>query len=158
MKRDDLAELVRGTLESHQLELDDLTVQRAGKRRMVRIVVDGDGPNGTGPDLDQMAEASRDISEQLDATNAMGENPYTLEVTSRGVSAPLTTSAHYRRNTGRLVTIERDGHDDVTGRIVAVHDDTVTLDVNGENHDFLLSDIDKAVVQIEMNRPAAKEN
>lgn len=156
MKRDELDALLRDVLQRHHLELDDLSVQRAGKRRMVRVTVDGDGPQGTGPDLDQMAEASRDISELLDAENAMGDTPYTLEVTSRGVNAPLTKIEHYRRNRGRLVQLTMEDTS-LTGRIVEAHDDTVTVDVDDDQQRILLSDIDKAVVQVEMNRRPHEE-
>ena len=35
----------------------------------------------------------------------MGEQPYTLEVTSPGIDRPLTEPRHFRRNVGRLVTL-----------------------------------------------------
>ena len=39
----------------------------------------------------------------LDESDVMGEMPYTLEVTSRGVDRPLTLPRHWRRNEDRLV-------------------------------------------------------
>ena len=76
----------------------------AGKRRVVRIFLDGDGPQGRGPSLDEIADATRAISRELDDAPAMGSRPWTLEVSSRGVSRPLTEAKHYRRNTGRLIS------------------------------------------------------
>ena len=90
MKHTGLEEELAAVLAGHQLELDDLEVQAAGKRRVVRVTVDGDGPSGTGPDLDQIADATRAISQALDDTDALGDAPYTLEVSTRGVSRPLT--------------------------------------------------------------------
>ena len=46
----------------------------------------------------------------------MGEQPYTLEVSSPGVGRPLTEPRHFRRNVGRLVTVHHDGGE-VTGRV-----------------------------------------
>ena len=80
-------------------------VMPAGKRRLLRIVVDGDGPNGTGPLLDDIAEATKALSVALDESEAVGASPYTLEVSSRGVSRPLELPRHWRRNVGRLVTV-----------------------------------------------------
>ena len=45
------------------------------------------------------------LSEALDDSDAMGEQPYVLEVTSPGVDRPLTLPRHWRRNAGRLVTV-----------------------------------------------------
>ena len=60
----------------------------AGRRRLLRVVVDGDG----GPGLDDIAELSRSLSAELDSSGVMGETAYTLEVSSPGVDRPLTRS------------------------------------------------------------------
>ncbi len=44
------------------LELETVEVIPAGKRRLLRVVVDGDGPEGRGPTLDEIAEATKAIS------------------------------------------------------------------------------------------------
>ena len=56
---------------------------------MLRVAVDKDG----GVTLDDIADATREVSRVLDDTDAMGEQPYTLEVTSPGVDRPLTLPA-----------------------------------------------------------------
>ena len=45
----------------------------------------------------------------LDATNALGDVPYTLEVSSPGVDRPLTEPRHWRRAAGRLVKVKVTG-------------------------------------------------
>lgn len=147
-----LNELLTGVLSQHQLELDELDVTPAGKRRVVRVTVDGDGPAGRGPDLDQIAEATRAISKALDESDELGDRPYTLEVSSRGVSRPLARPAHYRRNTGRLVALTLADGQQLTGRITSADDDAVTLEADGAQHSHPFAEITKAVVQIEMNR------
>jgi ribosome maturation factor RimP len=128
-------------------DLEDLSVTTAGRRRLVRVVIDRDG----GVTLDDAAAISRGISTALDEDDPMGSSAYVLEVTSPGVDRPLTLPRHWRRNTGRLVTATlADGA--VTGRIVANTDETVTLDIDGEHRDLVLADISKAVVQVELNR------
>ena len=152
MKHTGLEEELAAVLAGHQLELDDLEVQAAGKRRVVRVTVDGDGPAGGGPDLDQIAAATRAISQTLDETDALGEAPYTLEVSTRGVSRPLTRPAHYRRNKTRLVALTLTDDSTVTGRICDADDNAVTVDVDGSPRSIALDEISKAVVQVEMNR------
>lgn len=152
MKQAGLSELLESVLSGHGLELDDLDVTPAGRRRVVRVTVDGDGSAGRGPDLDQIAEATRAISQALDDSDVMGEAPYTLEVSSRGVSRPLTRAAHYRRNVSRLVALTLADGTQQTGRISSADDESVTLDVDGETVTHPLAEVTKAIVQIEMNR------
>ena len=153
MKDSSLRTLLEPLLATHGLELDSLDIIPAGRRRLVRITVDGDGPAGRGPLLDDIARATRAISNEFDETNVMGEQPYTLEVSSRGVTRPLTVPRHYRRNLGRLVTLTRVEDAPVTGRITASSDDAVTLDVDGVELVQPFARIRKAVVQVELNRP-----
>jgi ribosome maturation factor RimP len=110
-------------------ELEDLVVTPAGRRSVVRVVVDRDD----GVTLDDIAEVSRAVSAALDDNDGdLGRVPYVLEVTSPGVDRPLTEPRHWRRNTGRLVAVAigaGDGAEQVTGRVTAVDDDGVTLAV-----------------------------
>ncbi len=146
-----ISDLVTPVVTSCGLEVDRVEVLPAGKRRVVRIFLDGDGPQGRGPSLDEIADATRAISRELDDAPAMGSRPWTLEVSSRGVSRPLTEAKHYRRNTGRLIsTTTADG--EITGRITGTTDTEVTLDVAGTPHPLALDSITRAVVQVELNR------
>lgn len=146
-----ISELVTPAVVSCGLEVDRVEVVPAGKRRVVRIFLDGDGPQGRGPSLDEIADATRAISRTLDDAPAMGGRPWTLEVSSRGVSRPLTEAKHYRRNTGRLISATT-AEGEVTGRITAVTDTEATLDVAGAPHALALDSITRAVVQVELNR------
>lgn len=152
MQEQQLAMLVEPLLADTGLELDSLEVTLVGKRRLLRITVDGDGPLGRGPMLDDISAASARISAALDESTATGNAPYTLEVSSRGVSAPLTEAKHYRRNRGRLVRL-RLVEGQCTGRIIGVTEETVELDIDGATRSVPLADITKAQVQVELNPP-----
>lgn len=147
-----ITDIVSTILAEQGLELDDLAVKPMGRRKVLRITVDGDGAQGAGPLLDEISAAASKLSAALDATDATGPGPYTLEVTSRGVTTPLTQTKHYRRNLGRLVKVNLEDAE-VTGRIVAAADDAVTLDVDGKTMDVALADVHKAVIQVEMTKP-----
>lgn len=152
MKEQQLADIVEPILAEAGLELDGITVTPIGKRRILRITVDGDGPVGRGPVLDDIADVSSRISVALDQTPAVSNAPYTLEVSTRGADRPLTDPRHYRRNRGRLVRLSlEDG--ECVGRIVAATGDGVELDVEGVVRAFPFTDIRKAQVQIELNPP-----
>ncbi|MQY02856.1 Ribosome maturation factor RimP [Actinomadura sp. RB68] len=127
--RDDaLAELTRllePAVAAAGFDLEEVDVRPAGRRRLVKIVVDGDG----GVSLDDVAELSQTASELLDASAVMGTAPYVLEVTSPGVDRPLTEPRHWRRAAGRLVVAELAEGGQVEGRILAADDEGVELDV-----------------------------
>lgn len=169
MDRDRLREQIEPLLEQAGMELDRLDVVPAGRRTVVRVTVDGDGPEGHGPGLDDIGEVSAEISRALDDSEAVGQAPYTLEVTTRGVSAPLTAPRHFRRNRGRLVEIELAGHDEApfTGRILESDEASVVVEVPGPDstkrrptttrRTVDLADIARAVVQVELNRPETSQ-
>ena len=134
------------------LDLDELRLTKAGKRRVLEVVLDGDN----GVDLDVVAAVSRAISEHLDASTIMGQLPYLLEVGSRGVGRPLTKPAHWSRNVGRMVHVVGDAID-VTGRIVAFNDPQVTLDVEGSERIVDFTTISRALIEVEFNRKATED-
>ena len=142
-------------------DLEDVTVSPAGRRSVVRVVVDKDG----GVSLDDVAEVSTAVSAALDALDerepgALGSS-YTLEVTSPGVDRPLTAPRHWRRNAGRLVKAAlRDGGT-VTGRLVEAGDSEtggVVLDVDGSRREVPYADLARGTVQVEFSRAGAEED
>lgn len=149
MNSTQVAELLTGVLAAHGLELEAVEIAPSGKRSRVRVVVDGDGPDGRGPGLDDLGEATKAVSAALDQSPVTGDAPYTLEVSSRGVSRPLILPQHWRRNQGRLVLVERDGVPSLTGRVLSGTETTATLDVDGVEHVVELADVATAVVQVE---------
>jgi ribosome maturation factor RimP len=157
MKESQIAGLLTPILAQHGLDLDAVEVVPAGKRRLLRIVVDGDGPEGRGPLLDDIAEATKALSVALDESEAVGASPYTLEVSSRGVSRPLELPRHWRRNVGRLVSVTTTSGESFTGRITAAGDEVVQLDVEGTTREVAQVDVTRALVQVELNRPSSRD-
>lgn len=133
-------------------EIDDIVLTTAGRRRVLEVIVDSDNP----VDLNAISDITRAVSTHLDESNVMGEMPYLLEVSSRGVSRPLQKPAHWRRNIGRLVEVRGDAVN-VTGRIVAFADPVVTLDVDGTQKDVDINSIAKAEIQIEFKKLEKEE-
>ena len=157
MKDSQIVGVLTPVLDQFELELEAVEVIPAGKRRLLRVVVDGDGPDGRGPVLDEIAEASKALSAALDSSDAVGAAAYTLEVTSRGVSRPLELPRHWRRNVGRLVAVTLSDGDAVTGRIVGTDEETVQLEVDGSRPRAGLAEVSKALVQVELNRPTQQD-
>lgn len=132
-------------------DLEDLDLSRAGRRHVLRVLVDTDG----GVNLDGVALVSREISNALDAAEEHGgellAGEYQLEVGSPGVDRPLTLPRHWRRNVGRLVTVTVAGRA-LTGRITAADDAQVVLDVDGTPQQLDHPRLGPGRVQIEFNR------
>lgn len=135
------------------LDVEAVEITPAGPRRILRVAVDKDG----GVTLDDVADATREVSRVLDDSEVMGEQPYTLEVTSRGVDRPLTLPRHWRRNEQRLVKVTLVGGEVLTGRIVGSDEAGAQLEVSGQRREVAYPDVAKALVQVEFNRPGAKE-
>lgn len=145
---------IAGPLAALELDVEAVEITPAGKRRILRIAVDKDG----GVTLDDVADATREISRLLDDSDAMGEQPYTLEVTSRGVDRPLTLPRHWRRNADRLVKVTTTDGEAVEGRIATSDDAAACIEVAGTIREIAYADIDRAQVQVEFNRRGAKED
>jgi ribosome maturation factor RimP len=147
-RADALLEVLTAPLESHGLDLEGVEVSSAGRRRLVRVLVDKDG----GVSLDEIADATTLVSDELDANDVMGDAPYTLEVTSPGIDRPLTLPRHWARNIDRLVTVKSVDGSSYTGRIVAAADDAARLDVGGTVREVRYAAVAVARVEIEFNR------
>jgi ribosome maturation factor RimP len=157
-----LRELLEPLVSDKGLDLEEIEVTPAGKRRVLRVVVDSD----EGVLLDTCAELSRTLSEVLDESDTMGGAPYVLEVTSPGADRPLTDPRHFRRARGRLVKAnltETAGGGEVTARIAGVDATGIDLEVPGVKgrrptaRRLGFDDIAKARVEIEFNRKAAEK-
>ena len=145
------------------LDLEDVHVVTAGRRRVVTVVVDTED----GVALDSLAAVSQALSDALDASDALGSQPYVLEVTSPGVDRPLTQPRHWRRNVGRLVEVTLADGTRVAARVEAVDDGGVDAVVERQatkgarvartprRLDF--AEIASAVVQVEFNRAADED-
>lgn len=141
------AELV-GPLSVLEMDVEAVEITPAGKRRVLRVAVDKDG----GVTLDDVAAVTREIERVLDESDVMGEYPYTLEVTSRGVDRPLTLPRHWRRNVDRLVKVTLVDGDEVEGRIVDSGESAASILVDDSTREVAYADVDRAKVQIEFNR------
>jgi ribosome maturation factor RimP len=150
--KDQISELVTPALSDLGFYLEDVHIATPGNHRIVTCIVDGDASLN----LDQVTSVSRVISELLDEAAFMGETPFTLEVTSPGVDRPLTQPRHFAKNADRLLKIIKLDGSEVTGRILSNTDHDVTLTVlikkESTEQTVLLSDIKRAVVEIEFNR------
>jgi ribosome maturation factor RimP len=147
------------------MDLEGVRITSAGRRRLLRVVVDADG----GVSLDDIALVSRELSARLDDTAAMGEMPYTLEVSSPGVDRPLTEPRHWRRAIGRLVAVPLTSKTHyqtdapsappvIEGRVVSADEHGVRINVDGQSREFGYGALGPGRIQIEFARRDAVQD
>ncbi len=146
--RDRLAEELTSPIGDLGLDLEAVDLSSAGKRRILRVAIDKDG----GVTMDDIADATREVSRVLDDTNLMGQQAYTLEVSSPGVGRPLTLPRHWRRNKGRLVKVTFREEEALTGRITDSDEAGALLDVEGTERRVEYAEVRKAKIQIEFKK------
>jgi ribosome maturation factor RimP len=152
-QRERLATALGPVVTAAGYELEKVSVSPAGRRTVVRVVVDAD----TGVSLDDVAEVSRAVTELLDSrdTELFGDTPYVLEVTSPGVDRPLTEPRHWRRAVGRLVDVPVGGVP-TRARVVAADEDGVELvDETGHRSRHGWAELGRGKVRVEFGRVGA---
>ena len=126
-------------------ELLEIEFSSAGRSSVLRVYIDRSDEGGIG--LDDCERASRAIGAALDAGDPIGHE-YRLEVSSPGFDRPLRTAAHFARFAGSEARIELaapiDGRRRFRGRLGAIEDGTVTIEVDRREWKLPLAGISKA--------------
>lgn len=123
-----LRETAERVLSAHGLVLEEVEIRRGGGMPQVRVIVDLPEDQWGSADLDAVAEASRELSEAVDADDAvLGAEPVLLEVTTPGVDRELTAPRHFRRSRGRLLSLTTTDGTALRARLLAVRDDGLHL-------------------------------
>jgi ribosome maturation factor RimP len=146
---DDVTAAIKPVIEAGGNYLEEATITNAGKLRILTVIVDSDSHLN----LDQVTAVSRDISEIVEGLTALGETPFTLEVTSPGVDRPLTLPRHWRKNAGRLVKAGLLDGSTVEGRIGAATESTVQIN----DQVVEIAAIKKALIEIEFKSLKSEE-
>jgi ribosome maturation factor RimP len=136
--------VITPAIESLGFYIEDITITSAGKRSMLTVIVDGD----THLSLDQVTVATKAISEIVENLPTLGNNPFTLEVTSPGLDRPLTKPRHWRKNQDRLIKIVLTDGKEVMGRIKDSTETSVTVDDQTIN----FADIKRATLEVEFKK------
>ncbi|GAA1872583.1 ribosome maturation factor RimP [Myceligenerans crystallogenes] len=155
--QDDVTRIAEPVAGDHGLYLEEVRVTRAGNRSVVRITLDLPEDRVGSLDSDTLGEASRAISAALDDADAVA-GAYTLEISTPGVSRPLTTARHFRRARTRLVTLALADGGTASGRLTDVRgtgatgdDDAVVL-VLDDAREIPLGSVARGSVEVELKR------
>ena len=138
---EEIAVAITTAIEAAGCYLEEVTLTPAGKRKIMTVIVDGD----TNLSLDQVTAVSKEVSAIVEVLPALGDTPFTLEVTSPGVDRPLTKPRHWRKNHGRLINATLTTDKTVKGRI----GDSTEIDVEIDSVKIAFSEIKKALIEVE---------
>lgn len=163
-----IEEFVSPVLNEIGLDVENVKVVRAGAKSQIIVQVDADER----PDLDVLEQVTHEVSAALDAAEARGDadfgtQGYTLEVSTPGIDAPLSQPRHWRRNRGRIAEISLADGTSLTARIGALSPDGESVilvtskgpkgRLKAVGQCFQLTDVARAVVQVEFSNPPAAE-
>ena len=109
------------------LIVDSVEIEKASGSQVVLVTVDLPDEDIGSASLDSVAAASRAISKALDEAN-VPQDAYTLEISTPGISRPLTERRHFLRARTRLVSLDLTDGTIVKGRLTDVEGDDVVID------------------------------
>lgn len=154
----DLAGELRDFIEGLGYEFVDLKQVPGGRRLQLRLFIDATGTEpGASVTHGDCVRVTREVGDFIEARELV-PGPYVLEVSSPGLGRPLTTEAHFRRNTGRMAEVR--GRDaagepfEVTGRISEVDGEAIWVEVSEtEARRVELAQVTQAKLVPEFRRP-----
>ena len=148
MVKNEILGLLRPVIEDMGYVLWGCEYLAQGRHSLLRVFIDKDSGIG----IEDCDRVSRQVSALLDVEDPISGH-YSLEVSSPGIPRPLFSLDQYQRYIGHLINIKLykpvDGTRKFTGRIVAVNESTLVLDMDGKQQDFLFSNIVKANLTVE---------
>lgn len=138
-----LTEMFTSTVEDLGFELVGVEFVRAGKHSTLRVYID----HAEGISVDHCAEVSHQISAIMDVEDPINTE-YFLEVSSPGTDRRLFKAQHYLESVGEKAVIKlntpQEGRRNYTGEIKALNGDVVVVEVDGVEHQLMLTNIEKA--------------
>lgn len=134
-----VTKLVEPLIEEQGLILWDLRFEKEGTMWLLRVIIDKqDGIN-----IDDCENLSRPLDKLLDQHDPI-DQAYCLEVASAGLERELKKPWHFEQSIGKAVVIrlirpDSDGQKEFLGVLKEYADQTITVDIDGEEKQFDVS-------------------
>ncbi len=145
---DKITLLARPIAQESSLELVEVEFRPSGKRWLLRVYIDRD----EGVTIADCERVSRELDRVLEVEEVI-DHPYTLEVSSPGLTRSLKSRQdfeRYRGRTCRIVTaLAVEGRNEFKGKIVEVAGDDVEVNDERGGHRIPLSAIKRANLEFE---------
>ena len=156
---------IEPVLRAHAVDLADVAWTTEPSGLTLRVTIERALPAGTqwrpelgfGVNLDDCANASRDISTALDAIDELLPDAYSLEVSSPGLDRPLRGAADFARFEGALVKVKlrvsaADGQRVLRGKLASASDGEIAVVVDGKRLAAKLEDVSEAQLVFELEQ------
>jgi ribosome maturation factor RimP len=144
-----IAGLVGPIVRDEFLELLEVEFYPASGRWLLRIYIDKEG----GVTIGDCERVSREIERTLDVEDII-DHPYTLEVSSPGLTRALKKKSDFQRYKGkrcRIITSSPlDSHNEFKGEIGEVTEESVEIRTNMDIHTIPFHAIKKAHLEFEL--------
>ena len=144
-----VTELIEPGLLADGLELVDVEFKKEGKNWILRIYIDREG----GVTLADCQKVSRLAGDLIEVEEVI-EPVYTLEVSSPGLNRVLKKEKDFLKYSGKKIYVQchapMDGRKKFTGILTGFIDQSIHLEVDGQQYAIPLSLVAKANLVIEI--------
>jgi len=135
-------------LSDEGMELVDIEYRRESKGWILRLTLDKEG----GITLDDCSRVSHEVGRSLDVEDFI-QNPYTLEVSSPGLTRPLRTEKDFMKYRHRLIKVKTvdpiENRRQFKGRLLGVSENRIEIESDGGIFQIPLSNVAKANLEFD---------
>lgn len=140
--------IVDPILSEEGMELVDLEYRRESRGWVLRLYLDKEG----GVTLDDCSRVSQEVGRILDVEDFI-QTPYTLEVSSPGLSRRLKTEKDFMKYRGRLIKVRTfdsiENRRQFKGRLLGISEDKLEIEGDGGIFQIPLSKVARANLEID---------
>lgn len=130
------------------MELIDVEYRRESRGWVLRIYLDKEG----GVTLDDCTRISREVGRNLDVEDFI-QAPYTLEVSSPGLTRPLKTEKDFMKYRNSLVRVKTldpiQNRRQFKGRLIGISENQIEIEAEVGIFQIPLSNVSKANLEVE---------
>jgi ribosome maturation factor RimP len=142
--------MVDPILSTQGMELVEVEYRREGKGWVLRLYIDKEG----GVTVEDCSRVSQEVGRSLDVEDFIS-TPYTLEVSSPGLTRPLKSERDfikYRNHLIRLKTIDPiQNRRQFKGKLIGVSENRIEIEVAGGIFQIPLPNVAKANLEIDQD-------
>lgn len=139
-------EFIAPIVESLGKDIEVVEVEFAKKYNGDNLTIFIDKPGGV--TIEDCELVHNSVDEPLDELDPTGGKPYTLNVSSPGIDRPIVTDKDYARNIGIELEIKLfeaiNKKKILVGTLIAFNNDSIIVEINGENLEIERKKISKA--------------
>jgi ribosome maturation factor RimP len=132
------------------MELVEIEYRREPSGWVLRLILDKEG----GVTLNDCTRISQEAGRSLDVEDVI-QTPYTLEVSSPGLTRPLKTEKDFLKYRGRLVKLRTidpiQDRRQFKGRLLGVSENGVEIEVDGGVFNIPLANVAKANLEVDQD-------